>query len=116
MRIKLAAPNDMHSTLAGSTAIEATMAPSQGTLDLRVEDYLDDKLQSTTDLDLLSTLIAQVQSQQSLLQSQLDDARQNLAASRQTASDKQASVATKIKTFQDLQASIDKRLLVVSQS
>jgi len=92
------------------------MAPSQGSLDLRVEDYLDDKLQSTADLDVLSSLVAQVQSQKSVLQSQLDDARLNLATSRRTAADKQQTMAAKIKTFQALQASIDQRLVTVSQS
>lgn len=40
------------------------------TADTRVEDYLNDKLQTLADLDTLDTLLSTVQSQQSLLRSQ----------------------------------------------
>lgn len=40
-------------------------------MDARVQDYLDDKLQSVTDLDSLDSLLAAVQEQQQLLKQQV---------------------------------------------
>ena len=40
-------------------------------MDARVQDYLDDKLQSVTDLDSLDSLLAAVQEQQHLLKQQV---------------------------------------------
>ena len=40
-------------------------------MDARVQDYLDDKLQSVTDLDSLDSLLAAVQEQQYLLKQQV---------------------------------------------
>lgn len=42
-------------------------------MDTRVQDYLDDKLQSAADLELLDTLLGNVKSQQDLLRKQVCD-------------------------------------------
>lgn len=76
-------------------------------LDIRVEDFLDDKLQSTTDLENLDSLIANVEVQRSQLQTQLDDAIKQLDEARRTAGDRQSSLAQRIQDFQELQHSID---------
>jgi hypothetical protein len=40
-------------------------------MDSRVQDYLDDKLQSSADLDTLDSLLANVKAQQELLKQQV---------------------------------------------
>lgn len=93
--------------------------PSQtGTqgLDIRVEDYLDDKLQSTTDLENLDALLANVETQRSQLQSQLDNALQELDSVRNTSRDRQGSLEQRIQDFQELQNSIDVRVKIAAAS
>jgi hypothetical protein len=84
--------------------------------DIRLEDFLDDKLQSTTDLDNLDTLLASVEYQRSQLQSQLDDASKELDLARQSASDRQSALAKQMSDFESLQHSIDVRLQIVAAS
>ncbi|KXH29708.1 RINT-1 family protein [Colletotrichum nymphaeae SA-01] len=87
-----------------------------GALDIRVEDFLDDKLQSTTDLENLDSLIANVEIQRSQLQNQLDNAIKQLDEARQTAGDRQSSLAQRIQDFQELQHSIDIRVKIAAAS
>lgn len=84
--------------------------------DIRLEDYLDDKLQSTTDLENLDTLLASVEYQRSQLQSQLDDATKELEESRKSSADRQATLSSQIQEFQTLQKSIDVRLQILAAS
>jgi hypothetical protein len=94
-----------------------TAAHNQGTsLDIRVEDFLDDKLQSTTDLENLDTLLANVELQRNQLQSQLDTAVKELEETRRTADDRQGSLAARIEEFQKLQESIDIRAQIYAAS
>ncbi|KAH7249766.1 TIP-1 family-domain-containing protein [Fusarium redolens] len=95
----------------------AVAANNQGTsLDIRVEDFLDDKLQSTSDLENLDTLIANVELQRNQLQSQLDTAVKELEETRRTADDRQGSLAARIEEFQKLQESIDLRAQIYAAS
>lgn len=87
-----------------------------GALDIRVEDFLDDKLQSTTDLENLDSLIANVEVQRSQLQTQLDNAIKQLDEARRTAGNRQSSLAQRIQDFQDLQHSIDIRVKIAAAS
>lgn len=48
-----------------------TREGSQTTMDSRVQDYLDDKLQSAADLDSLDSLLENVRNQQDLLKTQV---------------------------------------------
>ncbi|KAK3985894.1 RINT1-like protein [Cladorrhinum sp. PSN332] len=84
--------------------------------DIRVEDYLDDKLQSTTDFEDLDTLLSSVEYQHSQLQSQLDDATRELEEARKSAESRQTALMTQIDEFQSLQKSIDVRLEIIAQS
>jgi hypothetical protein len=84
--------------------------------DIRVEDYLDDKLQSTTDFEHLDTLLSSVEYQRSQLQSQLDDATRELDEARRSADDRHAVLTTQMDEFQALQKSIDVRLQIVAAS
>ncbi|KAI1080950.1 RINT-1 family protein [Whalleya microplaca] len=84
--------------------------------DIRLEDYLDDKLQSTTDFENLDSLLANVEVQRSQLQAQLDDATKELADARQSAQDRQGGLAKSIEEFEKLQQSIDVRMQLVADS
>lgn len=84
--------------------------------DIRVEDYLDDKLQSTTDFEHLDTLISSVEYQRSQLQSQLDDVSRELDEARRSSADRSAALVAQIDEFQKLQRSIDVRLRIVAES
>lgn len=86
-----------------------TNYPQEDSLDNRVEDYLDDKLQSTTDLDSLDELLANVELQRNQLQNQLDDALKELEEARRTTEDRQGDLQARIQEFQELQESIEKR-------
>ncbi|KAL8376756.1 hypothetical protein RB595_007737 [Gaeumannomyces hyphopodioides] len=84
--------------------------------EVRVQDFIDDKLQSTTDLDHLDDLLANVELQRTQLQTQLDDATKELDAARRSGSDRQESLARRIDDFDTLQRSIDVRLQIVASS
>ncbi|XXH01360.1 hypothetical protein Hte_007718 [Hypoxylon texense] len=84
--------------------------------DIRLEDYLDDKLQSTTDFESLDSLLANVEVQRSQLQAQLDDATKELEGARRAAEDRQGGIDRSIGEFQKLQESIDVRLKIVAES
>ncbi|ETS83986.1 hypothetical protein PFICI_05862 [Pestalotiopsis fici W106-1] len=84
--------------------------------DIRLEDYLDDKLQSTTDLDNLDSFLANIEVQRSQLQAQLDDATQELEEVRRSAEDRQGGLIRQIDEFQELQHSIDTRLQIIAAS
>ncbi|KAK4154399.1 RINT1-like protein [Chaetomidium leptoderma] len=84
--------------------------------DIRVEDYLDDKLQSTTDFEHLDTLLSSVEYQRSQLQSQLDDASRELGEARKSSADRSDQLAAQIDEFQALQQSIDVRLQIIAES
>ncbi|KAM0348412.1 hypothetical protein ACHAPU_004384 [Fusarium lateritium] len=94
-----------------------TATNNQGTsLDIRVEDFLDDKLQSTGDFENLDTLLANVELQRNQLQSQLDTAVKELEETRRTADDRQGSLNARIEEFQKLQDSIDIRAQIYAAS
>lgn len=85
-------------------------------LDIRVEDYLDDRLQSTTDLEDLDSLLENVEIQRNQLQSQLDNAVKELEEARRTADDRQGWLIARIDEFQKLQESIDVRVQIAAAS
>ncbi|KAL7951528.1 TIP-1 family domain-containing protein [Trichoderma barbatum] len=85
-------------------------------LDTRVEDYLEDKLQSTADLEHLDELLTNVELQRNQLQSQLDDAIKELEEARRIADERHVSLQTRISEFNELQASIDRRVQIAAAS
>lgn len=91
-------------------------AEASQSLDLRVEDYLDDKLQSMADLDTLDELLVNVETQRNQLQSQLDDAVRELEKARRTTEDRSDSLQQQIDEFNELQASIDTRVKIAAAS
>ncbi|RYP74974.1 hypothetical protein DL771_002622 [Monosporascus sp. 5C6A] len=95
----------------------ATLTRSQSAEpDIRLEDYLDDKLQSTTDLENLDSLLANVEVQRSQLQAQLEHATKELEDARRAAQDRQGGLVKSIEDFEKLQRSIDIRLRIVAES
>ncbi|KAI0196998.1 RINT-1 family protein [Astrocystis sublimbata] len=96
---------------AASLARSPSMEP-----DIRLEDYLDDKLQSSVDFENLDSLIANVEIQRSQLQAQLDDAVRELEDARRSAHDRQGHLAQSISEFHALQHSIDARRSIVADS
>ncbi|ODA76031.1 hypothetical protein RJ55_08313 [Drechmeria coniospora] len=85
-------------------------------LDIRVEDFLDDKLHEAADLDTLDQLLVNVETQRNQLQSQLDDAAKQLEQARHTALDRQGSLQARMDEFHKLQESIDVRVQVAAAS
>ncbi|KAI0391549.1 RINT-1 family protein [Xylariaceae sp. FL0594] len=84
--------------------------------DIRLEDYLDDKLQSTADFENLASLIDNVEVQRGQLRTQLDDAVRELEDVRSAAKDRQGGLVQSIEEFRALQQSIDARLKIVAHS
>lgn len=85
-------------------------------LDIRVEDYLDDQLQTAADLNNLNDLLANVETQRNQLQSQLDDAVKELEQARRNTDDRNESLQKQIDDFNQLQASIDQRVQISATS
>ncbi|RBR24142.1 uncharacterized protein FIESC28_03042 [Fusarium coffeatum] len=94
----------------------AATYPQGTSLDIRVEDFLDDKLQSFDDIEELDTLLENVELQRNQLQSQLDTAVKELEETRRTADDRQGSLTARIQEFQKLQESIDLRAQIYAAS
>ncbi|RFU80581.1 rint-1 family [Trichoderma arundinaceum] len=85
-------------------------------LDSRVEDFLEDKLQSTADLENLDELLTNVELQRNQLQLQLDDAAKELEEARRIADERHAALQTRIAEFNELQESIDRRVQIAAAS
>ena len=85
-------------------------------MDARVQDYLDDKLQSSADLETLDSLLENVKNQQDLLKKQLQDARREHNEASQKADEHLGSIRQKAWAFEQEQSDIDRRLLIVAQS
>jgi hypothetical protein len=84
----------------------------------RVADYLDDKLQTASDLDTgnLDALLARITEQQGLLKQQVDAAQQDLHDAKHGAHAKHAQLQQQAQAFRRDQADIDRRLLVITAS
>ncbi|KAG6040347.1 hypothetical protein E4U41_000853 [Claviceps citrina] len=85
-------------------------------LDIRVEDYLDDQLQTAADMDNLDDLLANVETQRNQLQSQLDDAINELNQARHNRDRRSEALQKQIDDFNQLQTSIDMRVQVTAAS
>ncbi|KAL8887000.1 MAG: hypothetical protein Q9215_005367 [Flavoplaca cf. flavocitrina] len=82
----------------------------------RVEDYLNDKLQTTADLEGLDILLENVQTQQELLKQQLLEAEQHLADATKTSEIHSSALLQQARQFKKQQADVDRRLLIVTRS
>lgn len=84
--------------------------------DTRLEDYLQDKLQTGADLETLDSLLDQVRTQQALLQKQLKEAEDEARTAHQDEQQCVFQVEQKSRSFRHDQSDIDKRLIVITQS
>lgn len=82
----------------------------------RVADFLEDKLQTTGDLDNLDELLASIHTQHGLLKQQLHDAQRDLDDAKSAAREQHAGLVHKADAFRHEQADIDRRLLVITAS
>lgn len=89
---------------------------TSGGVEARIDDYLNDKLQTLADLDSLDTLLENVQRQQALLQDQLDEARRAHEDLSEAASSHAAAVQLKSDSLRQRQAHIDNTLMSMTQS
>jgi RAD50-interacting protein 1 len=87
-----------------------------GAVEARIDDYLNDKLQTLADLDNLDTLLENVQRQQALLQDQLDEARRSHEDAAKAASSRAAAVQLKSDGLRQRQANIDNTVMTMTQS
>ncbi|KAH0537341.1 hypothetical protein FGG08_005857 [Glutinoglossum americanum] len=84
--------------------------------DVRVEDYLNDKLQTYDDLENLESLLFNVKNQHDLLTKQLQDAEISLEKAHKASESHASSLLRQAEAFQTRQADIGRRLLVVTRS
>ncbi|KAI4273822.1 MAG: hypothetical protein LQ337_004374 [Flavoplaca oasis] len=82
----------------------------------RVEDYLNDKLQTTADLEGLDILLENVQTQQELLKQQLLEAEKHLADATKASEIHTSALLQQARQFKKQQADVDRRLLIVTRS
>ncbi|KAJ4348208.1 uncharacterized protein N0V89_009580 [Didymosphaeria variabile] len=83
---------------------------------IRVADYLDDKLQTPQDLDSLDQLLHNIHAQHGLLKQQLHDAQRDLHDAKQAQHHHHHELQNRARAFRTDQADIDRRLLVVAAS
>ncbi|KAI9738259.1 MAG: hypothetical protein M1834_008757 [Cirrosporium novae-zelandiae] len=84
--------------------------------DVRVEDYLNDKLQDETDFQNIESLLRNVLDQKILLKKQLFDAEAVLDKTKRESESHEQKIRQQAEDFQRQQAEIDRRLLIVTQS
>ncbi|KAF2623431.1 RINT-1 family protein [Macroventuria anomochaeta] len=84
--------------------------------DVRVHDFLDDKLQTAGDLDSLDALLANITTQHGLLKQQLDDAQRDLYDAKHHQHEHHAQLQDKAGAFRRAQQDIDRRVMVITAS
>ncbi|KIW19273.1 hypothetical protein PV08_03567 [Exophiala spinifera] len=82
----------------------------------RVEDYLNDKIQTAADLDQLDNLLQQVQVQQNLLKQQLADAKKSHKDAQTRVEQQTQELRHKAEGFQTRKAAVDRRLQSLAQT
>ncbi|KAF2100011.1 hypothetical protein NA57DRAFT_55943 [Rhizodiscina lignyota] len=94
----------------------AALVERPGARDARVGDYLDDKLQTTADLQDLDDLISSVGQQHELLKRQLVDAEKDLNGAKTAYQKHSTSIQARGEQFIRDQDGIDRRLQIITQS
>ncbi|PGH11323.1 hypothetical protein AJ79_04939 [Helicocarpus griseus UAMH5409] len=83
---------------------------------VRVEDYLNDMIQTGQDLRNLDAILQNLQSQQELQRKQLHEAKDILTNATKTSREHSESVRKQAEAFNKQQEDLDKRLMIVTQS
>lgn len=82
----------------------------------RVEDYLNDRIQSPSDLQSLASLLSDLRVQHELQQKQLAEAQEALAKVTKASNDHAVAVRNKIEAFNEQQLDIERRLMIITHS
>jgi hypothetical protein len=88
----------------------------RGEKDIRLEDYLNDKIQTGNDFTNLENLIANVDLQKEQLQKQLQDAKSKLQEARQSSANHTSSMFEQTTEFEHQRDNVQKRLMIVTNS
>ena len=97
---------------SGARQLQATEADQ----DARLEDYLNDKLQTFADFEVIDTLLSNVQTQQDLLQRQLEEAKEELKRSEDAYQEVDSAARQKAQALRTQQRDIDRKLQEVTRS
>ncbi|KAJ5188606.1 hypothetical protein N7491_004926 [Penicillium cf. griseofulvum] len=81
----------------------------------RVEDYLNDKIQVSADLESLDSLLSSLRAQQELQRKQLAEAGEALSNATKASNDHAEATRKQAEAFTAEQADIDRRLMVITQ-
>ncbi|EXJ61845.1 hypothetical protein A1O7_02275 [Cladophialophora yegresii CBS 114405] len=87
-----------------------------GDVRTRVDDYLNDKIQTAADLDQVDSLLQRVQEQQDLLRKQLEDARKDLTEAQKRVDERSDELRTKAEAYQTEQGQLNERLQELARS
>ncbi|KAJ5158567.1 uncharacterized protein N7500_008218 [Penicillium coprophilum] len=82
----------------------------------RVEDYLNDKIQVSADLESLDSLLSNLRAQQELQRKQLAEASEALSNATKASNDHAEATRKQAEAFTAEQADIDRRLMAITQS
>ncbi|KAJ5439786.1 uncharacterized protein N7458_010784 [Penicillium daleae] len=82
----------------------------------RVEDYLNDKIQVSADLESLDSLLFSLHAQQELQRKQLAEAHEALSNATKASNDHAEATRKRAEAFAAEQADIDRRLKAITQS
>ncbi|CAI7635781.1 unnamed protein product [Penicillium glandicola] len=82
----------------------------------RVEDYLNDKIQVSADLESLDSLLSSLRAQQELQRKQLAEASEALSNATKASNDHAEATRKQAEAFTAEQADIDRRLMAITQS
>ncbi|TAQ87617.1 hypothetical protein B7494_g4067 [Chlorociboria aeruginascens] len=84
--------------------------------DIRLEDYLNDKIQTDADFGNVDSLMANVEIQKRQLEEQLQDARSKLAKARLASENHASSILQRNAEFKLRQSDLQKKLMIVTSS
>ncbi|CZR64216.1 related to Rad50-interacting protein 1 [Phialocephala subalpina] len=87
-----------------------------GERDIRVEDFLNDKIQTTSDLGDLESLIASVERQKEQLEEQLQHAQSELRQAKTASMNRTSLMLEQTQEFERQQSNVQKRLMIVTSS
>ncbi|KAL4906737.1 hypothetical protein BDW74DRAFT_149495 [Aspergillus multicolor] len=91
----------------------STLSPHERT---RVEDYLNDKIQTSADFESLESLLSTLRAQHELQRKQLAEAQEALSVATQNHNDHVETTRKRAEAFNEQQADIDRRLKALTGS
>ncbi|KAL3493798.1 TIP-1 family-domain-containing protein [Aspergillus germanicus] len=83
---------------------------------VRVQDYLNDKIQTSTDFESLESLLSNLRIQHELQRKQLSEAQEALSKATKSSNDHAETTRRRAEAFNEQQADIDRRLKALTRS